>query len=80
MKQPINFNTPITDTGGLPTIFFQRAWQELQAFRAIVLRPSDDQEPSANGELVIEATSNTTLTFKYQGTDGVVRSATLTLA
>jgi hypothetical protein len=29
--------------------------------------------PAANGDLVIEATSNTTLTFKYKGSDGVVR-------
>ena len=36
--------------------------------------------PSSNGDLVIEQTANTTLTFKMRGTDGTVRSATLTLA
>lgn len=36
--------------------------------------------PSINGEMVVEATSNTTLTFKMRGSDGVVRSATLTLS
>ena len=36
--------------------------------------------PTANGDVVIELTNNTTLTFKARGSDGVVRSATLTLA
>ena len=36
--------------------------------------------PPRNGDMVIEATSNTTLTFKLRGTDGTVRSGTLTLA
>jgi hypothetical protein len=36
--------------------------------------------PATNGDLVIEQTANTTLTFKMRGTDGTVRSATLTLA
>lgn len=31
------------------------------------------------GELAIEATSNTSLTLKYKGSDGVVRSAVITL-
>lgn len=36
--------------------------------------------PNVNGELVIQATSNTSLTFKYRGSDGVTRSNSLTLA
>lgn len=36
--------------------------------------------PAANGELELQATSNTTLTFKLKGSDGVVRSVALTLA
>lgn len=36
--------------------------------------------PVANHDLVIETTSNTLLTFKYKGDDGVVRSGTLALA
>lgn len=35
--------------------------------------------PSTNGDLVIEATSDSQLTFKFKGSDGMVRSATLTL-
>lgn len=36
--------------------------------------------PVNNGDLVIQATSNTSLTFKYKGSDGTVRSASLTLS
>jgi hypothetical protein len=36
--------------------------------------------PSFNQNMVFELTSNTTLTIKVKGTDGTVRSATLTLA
>lgn len=35
--------------------------------------------PTNNGELAIEATNNTTLTFRFKGTDGVVRSGVLAL-
>jgi hypothetical protein len=45
---------------------------------AYLLSASDT--PAANGELVVERTSNTTLTFKLKGTDGTVRSGTLTLS
>lgn len=43
------------------------------------LSPSSSLTPSSNGDLVIEATSNTSLTLKLKGSDGVVRSAILTL-
>ncbi len=36
--------------------------------------------PQANGDFVIENTSNTSVTLKYKGSDGVVRSVVLTLA
>ena len=42
--------------------------------------PSTNITPITNGDLVIQATSNTQLTFKLKGSDGVVRTATLTLA
>jgi hypothetical protein len=45
----------------------------------LTLHPSASLTPANNGDLAIEATNNTTLTFKYKGSDGVVRSATLTL-
>jgi hypothetical protein len=36
--------------------------------------------PAANGEFTIQATSNTSLTFKYKGSDGTIRTSSLTLA
>lgn len=44
------------------------------------LAPSASVTPANNGELVIEATDNTTLTFKYKGSDGTVRSGTVALS
>lgn len=55
----------IVDSAGKPTPYFQRQWQELR---------------SLPDTLVVEATNNTTLTFRLRGTDGIVRSATLTLS
>ena len=48
--------------------------------RDITLSPSASLTPTTNGQLVVEATSNTTLTFKLKGSDGTVRSGTITLA
>jgi hypothetical protein len=42
--------------------------------------PGASVTPTNNGDLMIQATSNTSLTFKYKGTDGTVRSGSLTLA
>jgi hypothetical protein len=36
--------------------------------------------PSGNGDMIFEHTSNTTLTVKLRGSDGVVRTATITLS
>lgn len=48
--------------------------------RDLTMRPSASLTPANNGDLVVEATSNTTLTFKLKGSDGTVRTGTLTLA
>lgn len=42
--------------------------------------PASSATPGANGDLTFERTSNTSLTVKLRGTDGVVRSVSLTLA
>jgi len=42
--------------------------------------PGASVTPANNGDVVIELTNNTTLTFRAKGSDGVARSATLTLA
>ena len=44
------------------------------------LTPTATGTPAANGDMVIEATNNTTITFKLKGSDGTVRSGTITLA
>jgi hypothetical protein len=46
----------------------------------ITLTPPSSVTPVSNGQLTFEATSNTQLKIKYKGSDGVVRSVTLTLA
>lgn len=42
--------------------------------------PAFSATPSSNGRVIFEATSNTQLTVKYKGLDGVVRSNILTLS
>ena len=45
-----------------------------------VFVPSTSVTPAANGNMVFELTSNTSLTVKVKGSDGTVRSVVLTLA
>ena len=46
----------------------------------LVQNPGSSVTPAENGEMVVEATNNTTLTFKLKGSDGTVRSGTITLS
>jgi hypothetical protein len=46
----------------------------------VVMVPPVSVTPNNNGEMVFQLTSNTSLVIKVKGSDGVVRSATLTLA
>ena len=39
-----------------------------------LLRPPSSISPAQNGDVVLEATSNSVLTMKLKGTDGVVRN------
>lgn len=52
----------------------------LQVNGGIRFRPQSSAAPINNGDLVFEATSNTELKIKLKGTDGVVRTATLSLS
>ena len=45
----------------------------------LIVNPSASQTPTSNGELTFEATSNTSLTIKFKGSDGTVRTNVLTL-
>jgi hypothetical protein len=47
---------------------------------APVLIPAASVTLATNGDLAFEATSNTSLTIRYRGTDGTTRSASLTLS
>lgn len=46
----------------------------------VVLSPPASVTPAANGQMTFELTSDTQLKIKVKGSDGVVRSASLTLA
>lgn len=48
--------------------------------RNVTLTPPASVTPLVNGEMMFELTSNTQLKVKVKGSDGVVRSASLTLA
>lgn len=47
---------------------------------SLVVHPAASVSPHQPGSMVFELTNNTTLTVKVRGSDGTVRSATLTLA
>lgn len=53
-------------------------WSDLVSAN-INLKPDASVTPANNGEMIIEATNNTTITFKYKGSDGTVRSGTISL-
>lgn len=78
MAEPLRADTPITNEDGTATLKFRRLWETM--FRRPVFVLAAVQEPSRKGELTVQATSDTSLTFRYRGSDGIVRSASLTLA
>ena len=47
---------------------------------SLVVRPPPSATPQSNGDMCFQLTNNTTLVVRVRGPDGVVRSATLTLA
>jgi hypothetical protein len=52
----------------------------IENVNGIRLVPVASGAPQNNGELMIQATSNTSLTFKFKGSDGTIRTNSLTLA
>jgi hypothetical protein len=46
----------------------------------LVQTPGSSVTPANNGELTVAATDNTTLTFSLKGSDGTVRTGTITLS
>ena len=59
--------------GMLGTLAFQSA-------EAVVLKPQASVTPVGIGDMTFQLTNDTTLVVKVKGSDGTVRSATLTLA
>lgn len=55
------------------------AFRDLKC-RSIIQSLPASVTPASNGDMVVEATANTTLTFKLKGSDGTVRSGTITLS
>lgn len=69
-----------TGLGSNTTVIGSSATLKFKAFGTPILTPAASSVPTVNGELTVEATSNTSLTFRLKGTDGTVRSASLTLS
>lgn len=69
----------IYQNGSGAALELDAATNNLIAGTNIVLSPQASATPASNGQLTFQATSNTSLTFKYKGSDGTVRSASLTL-
>jgi hypothetical protein len=53
--------------------------KRLDVTGALQITPGSSVTPSKNGDVVFELTSNTILTIRAKGSDGTVRSATITL-
>lgn len=64
--------------GSNTTVIGSSATVTFKAFGTPILTPAASSVPTVNGELTVEATSNTSLTFRLKGSDGTVRSASLT--
>lgn len=73
----------ITDIGTAPNQIPLNGYLGTLAYQnaeAVTIRPQASVTPAMFGEMVFQLTNDTTLVVKVKGSDGVVRSATLTLA
>jgi len=78
-----NFQLYRVDDGGgnyFASMFISRATGKITFENDIAWYPKASVTPAVNGEMMFQLTSNTSLVVKVKGSDGVVRSATLTLA
>lgn len=66
-------------SAGVNADFIVDSAGKLKVLSPLSWTPAATHTPTVNGELAVEMTSNTLLTFRLRGTDGTVRSATLTL-
>ena len=63
-----------------PGLMPERVRKLMNSLISAIVHPAASATPVDNGDLVIQATSNTSLTFKYKGSDGTVRSGSITLS
>jgi hypothetical protein len=63
----------VPTNGDLGTMAFQNK-------EAVIITPQASATPIGIGDMTFQLTNNTTLVVKVKGSDGTVRSATLTLA
>jgi len=54
--------------------------KQIDANGSLIFTPPNITNPVNNGEMVFELTSNTKLTIKVKGSDGIIRKVALTLA
>ena len=69
-------------SGGVATyLTIDGSREEVVVNKPLVQTPaSSSDDPTNNGELIFTVASNTSIKVKYKGTDGVVRSTSLTLS
>jgi len=73
-----DLKTRVSDT--LATRLSVNSDGDTKIHQDLIQTPSSSVTPVTNGELMVEATNNTTLTFKLKGSDGTVRTGTITLS
>jgi hypothetical protein len=72
--------TVIVTSAGSVGIGTTRPIHKLDVDGPLQITPGSSVIPTNNGDVVFQLTSNTSLTIKAKGSDGVVRSVSLTLA
>lgn len=73
-------STTINNTSTTLTKINGAAGHVLEVVGGLTIAPPASITPANNGQLSFQATSNTSVTLKLRGSDGVVRSVSLTLA
>lgn len=77
----VSFDLPyLKDASLIPELPDLDLGSSASPFRDLYLNPSSSLTPADNGDLVFEATDDTTLTFKLKGSDGVIRSGSVALS
>lgn len=76
---PLTRNWPDFGTTGKVGAGTESPAYTLHSAGTFACAPGASVTPLKNGDLVLEATSNTTVKVKLKGSDGVVRSVSLTL-